>query len=400
MQGYIARKLHARIRELMRDFPAVAILGPRQCGKTTLALAIAKETGPSIYVDLESPSDARKLTDPEIYLRQHQDRLVCLDEIQRQPDLFPLLRGLIDAHRRGGRFLILGSASRDLIRQSSESLAGRIAYLELTPFLLSEVAAPSPVDPSLEQALWLRGGFPESYLARDSAASLEWRENFIRTFLERDIPQLGFNIPAETLRRLWRMLAHLHGQQLNSSRLGEAIGVSHTTVRSYLDLLSQTFMIRLLQPQHANLKKRLVKSPKVYVRDCGILHALLQIDDREELWGHPVYGVSWEGFVIENLISELDRWTPTFFKTAAGAEIDLVFTKGRKRIAVECKASSAPEVGKGFWNALRDLEIKEAWIIAPVKESYPIERGVFVINLMDFLTKVGRSVDLGFKANV
>jgi predicted AAA+ superfamily ATPase len=393
MQGYLERKLHTRIRELMRDFPAVAILGPRQCGKTTLALAVAKETEPSIYVDLERPSDARKLTDPEIFFHKYQDRMVCLDEIQRKPDLFALLRGVIDEHRRSGRFLILGSASRDLIRQSSESLAGRIAYLELTPFLLSEVAGHSTADLPADQTLWLRGGFPDSCLARNAAASLEWRENFIRTFLERDIPQLGFNIPAETLRRLWRMLAHSHGQQLNSSRLGEAIGVSHTTVRSYLDLLSQTFMIRLLQPQHANLKKRLIKSPKVYVRDSGILHALLEIEDQEELWGHPVYGASWEGFIIENVISELDRWSPSFFRTAAGAEIDLVLTKGRRRIAVECKASSAPEVGKGFWNTLKDLGIREAWVISPVKESYPIEKNVFVANLRDFLAKMGSLIE-------
>lgn len=391
MQKYLKRKLHSRIRELMRDFPAVAILGPRQCGKTTLALAIAKETEPSIYVDLERPSDARKLTDPELYFRQHKDRLVCLDEIQRQSDLFPLLRGVIDEHRRNGRFLILGSASRDLIRQSSETLAGRIAYLELNPFLLSEVAGHPPAGRSVELPLWLRGGFPDSYLARNTSASLQWRESFIRTFLERDIPQLGFNIPAETLRRLWRMLAHSHGQQINSSRLGEAIGVSHTTVRSYLDLLSQTFMIRLLPPQHANLKKRLVKSPKVYIRDSGILHALLEIEDQEKLWGHPVYGVSWEGFVIENIISELDRWTPSFFKTAAGAEIDLVLSKGKRQIAVECKASSAPEVGKGFWSALKDLGIKEAWIVAPVTESYPIEKNVFVANLGEFLAKIDRA---------
>ncbi len=393
MQGFIQRKLYTRIMRLLQDFPAVAILGPRQCGKTTLALEIAKETGPSIYVDLERPSDARKLRDPELYFRQYQDRLVCLDEIQRHPDLFPLLRGVIDEHRRNGRFLILGSASRDLIRQSSETLAGRIAYLELTPFLLSEAAGHSPTDPSVEKSLWLRGGFPDSYLARNTASSLEWRENFIRTFLERDIPQLGFKIPAETLRRLWRMLAHSHGQQLNSSRLGEAIGVSHTTIRSYLDLLSQTFMIRLLQPQHANLKKRLVKSPKVYIRDSGILHALLEIEIQEELWGHPVYGASWEGFVTENIIAELDRWSPSYFRTAAGAEVDLILTRGKRRIAVECKASSAPEVGKGFWNALKDLGIKEAWIIAPVTESYPIEKGVSVANLFDFLAKMDSSVE-------
>ena len=391
MQEYLKRSLHTRVGEAMRNFPAVAILGPRQCGKTTLALEIAKESEPSVYVDLERPSNTRKLTDPETYFRQHQDRLVCLDEIQRRPDLFPLLRGVIDEHRRNGRFLILGSASRELIRQSSETLAGRIAYLELSPFLLSEVAGHAPAGCSAEPALWLHGGFPDSYLARDTAASQEWRENFIRTFLERDIPQLGFNIPADTLRRLWRMLAHSHGQQLNSSRLGEAIGVSHTTIRSYLDLLSQTFMIRLLPPQHANLRKRLVKSPKIYIRDSGILHALLEIEDREELWGHPIYGASWEGFVIENICSELGRWSPSFFKTAAGAEIDLVLTKGQRRIAVECKASSAPEVRKGFWNALKDLEIKEAWVIAPVLETYPIEKNVFVANLESFTRSIQRS---------
>jgi len=384
MQEYIKRSVHARIHTLLQDYPAVALLGPRQCGKTTLALEIVKHNGKSAYLDLERPSDVRKLHDPEAFFRLHKNRMVCLDEIQRVPEIFQVLRSVIDEDRINGRFLILGSASRDLIRQSSETLAGRIAFLSLMPFLLSEVSAVSKDRASCALRLWLRGGFPPSFLSQSEESSLLWRENFVQAFLERDIPQLGFNIPAQTLRRLWQMLAHNHGQQLNSSRLGESLGVSHTTTRSYIDLLTQTFVVRALLPFHVNIKKRLVKSPKVYVRDSGLLHALLDIETHEDLLGHPVYGASWEGFVIENIISELPRWQPFYFKTAAGAEIDLVLVKGRRLIAIECKASSAPEVTKGFWNALKDLGIKEAWVIAPVKESYPIQKHVQVANLEDF----------------
>jgi|WetSurMetagenome_2_1015567.scaffolds.fasta_scaffold35099_2 uncharacterized protein len=385
MQEYIKRTAHARIHGLLQDYPAVALLGPRQCGKTTLALELVKRNEKSAYLDLERPSDRRKLHDPEAFFRLHKSRMLCLDEIQRAPEIFQVLRSVIDDDRRAGRFLILGSASRDLIRQSSETLAGRIAFQSLTPFLLSEVSAATKARDSCVQRLWLRGGFPPSFLSPAEESSLLWRENFVQTFLERDIPQLGFNIPAQTLRRLWQMLAHTHGQQLNSSRLGEALGVSHTTIRSYIDLLTQTFVVRTVLPFYVNTKKRLVKSPKVYVRDSGLLHALLEIETHENLLGHPVYGASWEGFVIENIISELSRWQPFYFKTAAGAEIDLVLVKGRRLIAVECKSSSAPEVTKGFWTALKDLGAKEAWIIAPVKESYPIEKRVQVARLEDFL---------------
>ncbi|MCU0585609.1 MAG: ATP-binding protein [Desulfobacterales bacterium] len=385
MQEYIKRKIASRILALLQTFPSVALLGPRQCGKTTLALELAGNFRPSIYLDLEKPSDLRKLRDPEAFLRLHQNSLVCLDEIQRAPGLFEVLRSLIDEDRRSGRFLILGSASRDLIRQSSETLAGRIAFLPLTPFLLSEVLPISKDPASCRELLWRRGGFPPSFLSASDEDSLTWRENFIQTFLERDIPQLGFNIPAQTLRRLWQMLAHQHGQQLNSSRLGESLGVSHTTVRSYLDLLSQTFVVRTLAPFHVNIKKRLVKSPKVFVRDSGLLHSLLEIESHDNLLGHPVYGSSWEGFVVENIIAELPRWRPFYFKTAAGAEVDLVLVRGKRILALECKSSSAPEVTKGFWNALKDTGAKEAWIIAPVKESYPIEKQVRVMNLQDFI---------------
>ena len=299
--------------------------------------------------------------------------------MQRRPDLFPVLRSIVDKNARNGQLLILGSASRDLIKQSSESLAGRIAYLELTPFLYAEVTSLKPEVISF----WTRGGFPRSFLAPNDQSSVRWREQFIRTFLERDIPQLGFNIPAATLGRLWRMLAHNQGQVLNSSNLGRALGVSHTTIRSYLDLLEQTFMVRILLPYQANLQKRLVKSPKIYIRDSGILHTLLDIENSTDLLGHPVYGASWEGFAIEQILSEFPAWKSWFYRTVAGAELDLILTKGQKRVAIECKASSAPTVTKGFWNALRDLDIEEALIIAPVMESYPIADRVTVAPLHD-----------------
>ena len=378
--SYISRRIEPELLECLKSFPAVAVLGPRRSGKSTLAKATIAGEKQSIYLDLERPSDLDKLTDPELYLDLHRDNLICLDEIQRRPDLFPVLRSVIDDRGKAGQFLILGSASRNLIRQSSESLAGRIAYLELTPFLLSEVETNVKVAP-----YWLRGGFPESTLARSNSDSVRWRQNFIRTFLERDVPQLGIRIPAKSLERLWRMCAHYHGQPLNQSVLGGALGVSHTTIRSYLDLLAETFMIRLLPPLLPNLKKRLIKSPRVYLRDSGILHTLLDIETEDDLLGHPVRGSSWEGMVIENILGEFRDWRGYFYRSAAGAEIDLVLEKGRIRIAVECKLSTAPEVGKGFWGALQDLEIKEASVIAPVKASFPIGKGIKVTSLSEFI---------------
>ncbi|MBU4388549.1 MAG: ATP-binding protein, partial [Proteobacteria bacterium] len=374
MQGYINRIIQTEIQERLNNFPAVAVLGPRQCGKTTLALEIVKGRKNAVYLDLEKPSDQRKLEDPELFFQLQKENLICLDEIQRRPELFPVLRSIIDERGSNGQILILGSTSRDMIRQSSETLAGRIAYIELTPFMFSEIPVKDRKDPAEIMKLWFRGGFPRSFLAGSEKASFTWRENFIRTFLERDIPQLGFSIPAQSLGRLWQMLAYIHGQVLNSSKLGESMGVSHTTVRKYLDLLSQTFMVRALPPFEANLKKRLVKSPKVFIRDSGILHSLLGINKADDLLGHPVYGASWEGFAMENILSQLPGWQAAFFRTSAGAEIDLVLTKGRKKIACEFKASTAPQVTRGFWNALDDLKISEAWIIGPVKEAYPIKK--------------------------
>ncbi len=386
MHGYIPRRLESALDQSLLDFPAVALLGPRQSGKTTLAQETVGKHPDAVYLDLERPSDLRKLEDPELYFQtqraQRETVLFCLDEIQRAPELFPLLRSLIDEEGRNGQFLFLGSASRDLLRQTSETLAGRIVFLELTPLLASEVEIG---DLGSLTRYWLRGGFPRSFLARSDDSSYTWRESFIRTFLERDLPQLGFDLPAATLRRLWRMLAHHHGQLLNSSSLGGSLGLSHTTVRSHIDLLTQTFMIRQLEPFAANVKKRLVKSPKIYVRDAGILHALLEIADHDDLLGHPVLGASWEGMVIENVIAALPGWRPSFYRTANKAEIDLIMSRGQRRIAIECKASAAPRVSRGFWSALEDTEADEAWVIAPVDEPYPLRENVLVSPLGDFL---------------
>ncbi len=388
MQGqYIRRRLHSQVIECLADFPAVAILGPRQAGKSTLAKQIVAEVGEAIYLDLEKPSDLRKLSEPEIFFRSHKDKLVCLDEIQRAQELFAVLRSIIDEHERNGQFLILGSASRDLIRQSSESLAGRLAHLELMPLDFAEIRSLGDEEEMLRRS-WLRGGFPRSFLARDDVRSFVWRENFIRTFLERDIPQLGFQIPAESIRRLWQMCAHSHGQLLNASRLGEALGVSHTTVRAYIDLLRQTFMVRVLLPLETNLKKRLIKSPKLYIRDSGILHALLEIESFDQLLGHPVYGASWEGFALETILALLPNWQAGFYRTAAGAELDLVLKRGERRFAVEFKASAAPQLSRGFWTAIEDLALEKTWVIAPILDTYPIAEHVQVTGLAPFVERI------------
>jgi uncharacterized protein len=377
------RRLEAEIVEALHHFPAVALLGPRQCGKTTLAKALVGQRPGAVYLDLERPSDRRRLSDPELYFRglrsAGESPLVCLDEIQRVPEIFPVLRSVLDEEARPGQLLMLGSASPELLRQSSESLAGRLACLELTPFLAGEVALDTAAD--LDR-YWFRGGFPRSFLAATTAASGLWRESFVRTFLERDIAQLGFDIPPESLRRLWTMLAHLHGQVLNTARLGAALGVSHTTARRYVDLLVSTYMVRLLPPLEANAGKRLVKSPKVYLRDTGILHCLLEIDDHSALLGHPVRGASWEGLVIENAIASHPGWAPHFYRTSHGAELDLVLTRGNRRIAIECKATVAPDPTAGFWNALKDVEPDETTIVSPILGSgYPLRAGVRVVGL-------------------
>lgn len=380
MQGYIHRYITEKLQKLLMQFPVVALLGPRQCGKSTLAKLF---TAPKsfVYLDLERPSDQLKLHAPELYFAEHRDDLLCLDEIQRSPNIFPLLRSEIDDYRQPGRFLLLGSASPQLLRQSAESLAGRIAYLELTPFLLNELS-----DTALTSQLWNRGGFPGSLLADSDTNSMEWRYQFIRTFLEQDIPQLGIHTPTPQLQRFWQMCAHHHGQLLNRAKLAQAMDVSNNTIQHYLDILTQTFVMRSIPPYFANTKKRLVKSPKIYLRDTGILHALLNIETRDDLFGHPVFGCSWEGFVIENILGQLDSsWRCFFYRTADGVELDLIMEKGQKRYAIECKASAAPKVSRGFWTALTDLHITHAWIIAPIQEMYPLSTTVTVSGLAQFL---------------
>ncbi len=385
MQGKIDRYLSATVKSRLQNNPAVAILGPRQCGKTTLANHIVKEVGQSVYLDLENPADLAKLDDPLAFFSLHKEDLVCLDEIQRAPELFITLRSVIDRRDRNGQFLILGSASRDLLRQSSESLAGRIAYLDLTPFLLPEIE--DEKKDNLRE-LWLRGGFPRSFLAPDIHVSFDWRLDFIRTFLERDIRMLGFRMTPATLGRFWKMCAHVHGTLLNASKLAGSMGVSSHTIRSYMDILEQTFMLRVLMPDAANLKKRLIKSPKVYIRDSGILHTLLDIRTHDDLLSHPVLGASFEGFAMENILAVADNFEPSFYRTQAGAEIDLVLRRGRRTLAFELKSSTVPKVSKGFWHALDDIVPDEAHIVAPVKESYPVKGGVVVSPLSNIITSL------------
>jgi len=386
--GMIPRRLLPALTAALAETPAVALLGPRQVGKTTLALAVA-HTRPSVYLDLESEADRAKLVVPELYLAQHADKLVILDEIQRVPQLFQSLRGLIDsARQRGqgrGRFLILGSASIELLRQSSESLAGRIRYLELSPLDAGEVGA------ERLDALWLRGGFPESLLADSDAASLRWRMDFIRTYLERDIPQLGPRIPAETLRRLWTMLAHGQGGILNAASLARALAVDGKTVARYLDLLVDLLLVRRLPPWHGSVRKRLVKSPKVYVRDSGLVHALLGIADGEALLAHPVAGASWEGLAIESLSASTPQGTEAyFFRTAAGAEIDLLlYRPGERRPwAIEIKRGLAPKIERGFHAACETVQPLRRRIVYSGTERFPLAEGIEAVSLTELCAEL------------
>ena len=381
----IYRLAEARISDLLTRFPAVAVLGPRQVGKTTLARRIVEELGAAaVYLDLELPSHRAKLSDPELYFSSQEDRLVVLDEIQRMPGLFEVLRGVIDERRRQGRrhrqFLLLGSASIDLLQQSSETLAGRIAYSELTPLLAEEVATKKRGD---RDRLWLRGGFPDSFLAADEAASVEWREEFIGTYLERDIPLLGPRIPAETLRRFWTMLAHEQGTLLNAASVAGAIGVSGQTVGRYLDLMVDLLLVRRLPPWSKNAGKRLVRSPKVYVRDSGLVHALLGLRDLDAVLGHPVTGGSWEGFVIENLLAAAPSGTSAcFYRTAVGAEIDLVLDlPPKERWAIEIKRSSAPVLSKGFYLGCGDIKATRRMVVHAGEDTFGLGDGVEAVSL-------------------
>ncbi len=388
----IIRQAQSEITRLLEEFPAVGVLGPRQVGKTTLAEEIAASINPEpIYLDLERPSEAARLAEPEEYFELHKGKLIILDEIQRVPELFQILRGVIDRRRREGhrtgQFLILGSASLDLLKQSSESLAGRIAYKELSGFTVAEIENKASKD---FDRLWLRGGFPDSYLAKNDEASLRWRLNFISTYMERDVPQLGPRIPAVTLRLLWTMLAHSQGGQLNIAQLGNNLDVAAPTAKRYVELLEDLLLIRTLRPWVGNVGKRLVKAPKVYIRDSGLTHALLNLTTLDDVLGHPVVGASWEGFVVENLLSCLPVGvTPWFYRTSAGAEIDLVIEKNSKeRYAIEIKRSQAPSVSKGFYLGCEDIKATKRFVVYPGKEHFPVTKEITAIPVLDMMNEL------------
>jgi len=380
----IKRLIQDNILKSLKTYPVVGILGSRQVGKTTLAKAVKKIIRPdAAYLDLELPSDVNKLQDAELYLRQFEKSLVIIDEIQRMPSLYPLIRALVDQNRINGRFLILGSASPELIRQASESLAGRIIYHELSPLNLLET------DTKKFQNLLVRGGYPKSYLAKNDDESFVWRESYIKTYLEMDIPQLEIHIPSAQLRRFWTMLEHSHGQLWNASRIAGSLGVSAPTVRRYLDILESTFIVRQLQPYHANTKKRLIKSPKVYIRDSGLHHALLRIRTFDDLTGHPSVGASWEGFVIEQLVAFLPENSQYYFyRSNAGAEIDFLYIDQQNQpVPVEIKYSLSPSLSRGFWNAYEDLSCTRGYVIYPGNEIYPVGKNVSALPL-DKLKKI------------
>src|SRR5664280_905466 len=366
------------LNKLLRNNPVVAILGPRQCGKTTLSRQLSSQWSKNVTIfDLENPRDAQRLHEPLLAL-ENIEGLIIIDEIQRYPDLFPVLRVLADQNKKA-KFLILGSASRDLIRQSSESLAGRIIYAEIGGFSLQLLGV------SKAEKLWIRGTFPRSFLASSEAASYQWRQDFIATFLERDIPQLGINIPAKSLGRFWKMLAHYHGQIFNASEIGKSLSVSDHTAQRYLDLLSGTFMVRQLRPWYYNTKKRIIKRPKIYFRDSGILHALFTLEGKKDILLHPKLGASWEGFALEEAIktARLKEDEAFFWGVHAAAEIDMVFQKKGELYGVEVKYTQAPNLTQSMRSALKELSLKHLWIIYPGKESYPLDRNVTVISLAD-----------------
>ena len=374
---YLPRQTEASVLQAAAYQPAVVLVGPRQVGKTSLTHAIRNQIDkPSIYLDLERIAHLNQLNDVVAFADRHRDHLVILDEVQHKPDLFPQLRSVIDEYRQPGRFLLLGSASPDLIRDTSESLAGRVSYLELSPLNYEECRGETDF-----RTLWSRGGFPRSVLAGDEATSLAWRENFIRTYIERELPRLGFPANPIVSRRLWQMLAHWDGQLLNKQKLANSLDVTTNTVRRYLDFLEQAFLIRRLPPYFVNIGKRLVKSPKVYIRDSGLLHALLAIPDWTSLSGHPIVGASWENFVIEQLVSQRPSWADFYFyRTQNGAEIDLIITKaGLPYAAVEMKNSVRPSVSKGFHSAVADLNVARRFIAAPVETGYSLQSGIEVV---------------------
>ena len=389
----VPRSIAAAVRNRLEEAPAVVLLGPRQVGKTTLARQIADERGDAaLYLDLERPADRRRLDDADAYLRAQVDKLVVIDEIHRAPELFAILRGVIDDRRRTGRrhgqFLLLGSAAIDLMKQASESLAGRVAWLDILPLSALETASAGiAID-----RVWVRGGFPDSLLARSDRASLRWRGDFVRSYLERDVPMFAPRIPAEMIGRLWSMLANGQGSLLSQARLASSLGVSAQTVGRYIDLLVDLMLVRRLRPWSSNKGKRLVRTPKVYVRDSGILHCLLELESWNDILGHVVVGPSWEGFVIENLIAAAgDRFVPYFYRTEDGSEIDLILERGGKpRMAIEIKRNSAPVAEKRFRNACDDLDIDARYVVYPGTETFPLGDGISARPLLELAAELNR----------
>ncbi len=391
------RQSQQKLIQRLQQFPAVGLLGPRQVGKTTLAFAQKALYPDALYLDLELPSAQRQMDDPEAFLMAHAQQLVILDEVQRMPELFGILRGVIDQRRRmgqaSGQFLLLGSATGVLMQQSSESLAGRVAYVELPPLLAPEIFTDQPSVADLN-ALWVRGGFPLSWLAPSDADSMTWREVFMATYLEKDIPALGPRIPATTLRRLWTMLAHHQGELLDLSKLAAALAISGQTVSRYIDLLCDLMLVRRLPAWHGNVGKRLVRSPKVYVRDSGLVHALLGLPNLDAVLGHPIAGSSWEGFVMEQLINAAPQAQACFYRTSNGAEVDLVLTfRNQQTWVIEIKRSSAPNVSRGFYQAATDLGAERKLLVAPVAQAYPLKDGIEVVDVMTAIRWVTEQED-------
>jgi len=383
MEKILPRLATQTLQKLLGWFPVVAIVGPRQAGKTTLAKNIVAALGrPSVYLDLEAEKDRRKLKDPYLFLKRYEDHCIIMDEIQRMPGLFELLRGMVDEHRVSGRFLLLGSASPALLQQSSETLAGRIAYFELSPFNLLEINTLYK-----QEDFWLRGGFPDSLLTDNDEQSSAWRQNFIRTYLERDLRLLGLSTEPAAIRRFWQMTASVNGSIWNGERFASSLGVSGNTVKKQLDFLENAFLLTVLQAWHSKMGKRMVKAPKVYVRDSGILHTLLRLDFYEELMAHPILGSSWEGFVIEQIKQLVgDNLACFYYRTHNGSECDLVLAKGSEALAaIEIKYSSAPDVSKGFYLALEDLGTAHNFVVVPQGADYPLKANVEVVSLVSFL---------------
>jgi predicted AAA+ superfamily ATPase len=389
MQGYIDRLLEREVERSLDNNPVTAIIGPRQCGKSTLAQHILSGRSDTLHLDLELPSDLRKLDEPELFLKEHAEKLICIDEVQQKPELFPILRALIDKDRRPGRYLVLGSASRDLIRQSTESLAGRIHYIELSPFAWPELSPFAEKHNWDFKKHWWRGGFPPAFLAKDEQQSAAWCRDLIQDYLSRDIPQFGFSIPVSTMNRFWKMLAHYHGGLLNTSKLGQSMDISHNTIRKYIDILEATFMIRVLLPLEVNVKKRLVKSPKVYIRDSGLLHTLMEINSITDLYGHPIFGASWEGWCIEQITNGLSLWSPSFYRSSSGEEIDLILEKGRRRLAFEIKASLSPHLSRGLAGTLELLQPERLWIVCPMTDpGYTMRSNMRVVGIDECLKEL------------